>query len=95
MDITGTWTKISKLNCGEKYPEKITFRKNGLYQGEDSAYKAMHTVWDVGTFEIVKESLIKMSTSNDAIISYQISLKNKKLSFKDDAGCVTEYEMSN
>ena len=91
MNLTGNWIKISGKECTEKYPHRLSFEHNGLYRGEASSSAREHPVWDVGTYEVDVNS-IRMSTSNDAVIDYQVKLEGTKLSIKDANGCTIEYK---
>src|SRR5215218_2433694 len=91
MNILGNWTKLKGSNCSEKYPDRIEFKKNGIYQGEASDEATMHPVWDAGTFEL-KGNAISISTSNDAVINYAIVMDNEIVSFNDPDGCVIKYK---
>ncbi len=91
MNIIGAWQKKDRSNCNEKYPEKIVFAENGIYKGEASGDSMLHPIWDVGTFEIIKEGTVRISTSNDAYITYPVTLRDGMLSFTDPDGCLIEY----
>jgi hypothetical protein len=93
MNIIGHWTKLNVDDCGKKYPDKIEFRKNGIYQAEASEKATMHPVWDAGTFEL-KNNAVKISTSNDAVINYTIAAQGETISFQDPDGCVVKYKKS-
>jgi hypothetical protein len=88
--IVGIWKKISKTECGVQYPDILEFKINGIYYGQTSADTTLHPVWDVGTFQL-KEQSISMSTSNDAVIDYEIILEDKDLRFTDPDGCIIKY----
>ncbi len=91
MNIIGQWIKVSQAECSEKYPERIEFKPNGIYQAQASARARMHPVWDAGTFEVAGNA-VKLSTSNDAVISYPVKMKDETISFTDPGGCTTQYK---
>lgn len=89
----GTWVKVTRNECGEKYPEQIQFTERGLYfdKSEETAESRYHTVWDVGRFELNDSRHVKLSTSNDAEIVYGFSATPDTLTFKDPDGCEFAY----
>ena len=90
--LVGTWVKTTKSECDEKYPARLEFSERGLYfdrQGETQSL--YHPVWDVGRYDVYDANHIKMSTSNDAEVEYEISLSNDVLTVKDSAGCEFKY----
>ncbi|HEX8294287.1 MAG TPA: hypothetical protein VF570_21205 [Pyrinomonadaceae bacterium] len=89
----GTWEKVTRNECGEKYPEQLQFTERGLYYGksEETAESRYHTVWDVGRFEPKDSRHVKLSTSNDAEIVYGFSASPDTLIFKDPDGCELTY----
>jgi hypothetical protein len=89
----GDWEKVSRGECGEKYPERLQFTERGLYYGksEETASSRYHTVWDVGRFEPVGPGSVKLSTSYDAEIVYRFSATPDALTFKDPDGCEFTY----
>lgn len=65
-------------------------RDGGLYFGhKDPA--GTFTQWDAGTWEMAGSNQIKLSTANDAVISYEWSLSGDLLTFKDAEGCEFQY----
>ena len=91
MVITGTWKKTSKNDCGEKYPATIEFKQGGLFEAQAAENATIHPLWDVGTYKIAKTK-INISTSNDAIISYDFTLQEKTLTIKDPEGCSIKFQ---
>lgn len=91
--LVGTWAKVARVECAEKYPEQLRFTERGLYFGEseETAASRHHTVWDVGRFEVVGPESIKVSTSYDAEIVYGFNVTADALTFKDPDGCEFSY----
>lgn len=88
--LKGQWEKTSPSRCAEQYPDRLEFRDGGLYFGhKDPA--GTFTQWDVGTWEMAGSNQIKLSTANDAVISYEWSLSGDLLTFKDAEGCEFQY----
>ena len=90
QQFTGSWEKVSRSACAERYPGAIEFRETGSYVGR-SEPAGMFTFWDVGTFEVVDDAHVRISTANDAIISYEFSVRDETLTFRDPEGCEVQY----
>ncbi|HKR03727.1 MAG TPA: hypothetical protein VJY62_03755 [Bacteroidia bacterium] len=91
-EILGLWEKTTTEKCGEIYPDEIFFKENNLYSAQNLKPQKMHPVWDVGTYKMMDEKSIKISTSNDAVIDYAVKLENNILSFTDNTGCKINYK---
>lgn len=91
MNIIGQWRKRSQNECGEKYPEQIEFKPNGLYQAQASNQARFHPVWDVGTFAL-QDSIVTLSTANDAVVRYAVEINGTTIAFTDPEGCSVQYE---
>ena len=81
-DLTGIWEKIDVFPTGLPYPDRIVFQENGLYFGQKEP-PGTYTEWDVGKFEVEGETRVRLSTANDAIITYEFSLEGDVLTFVD------------
>jgi hypothetical protein len=90
-DLMHRWEKTSRTTCAERYPERIEFRDGGLYFGEKDP-PGSYTVWDAGTWEVPDGSHIKMSTANDAVLTYTVSLSEGTLTFIDGNKCEIQYK---
>lgn len=88
--LVGNWEKITRSTCSEIYPDILRFQPGGLYSGHQNK-PGVFTQWDVGTFEIISSKQIKISTANDAIITYEFSVLNNTLTFRDPDGCEYQY----
>ncbi|MCW3997955.1 MAG: hypothetical protein NWF10_05225 [Candidatus Bathyarchaeota archaeon] len=80
-EIVGKWIKINDLEGSEIYPDEIDFQENGIYFGKEGVGTELFTLWDVGTYQIVSENMIKISTANDEIIAYRFWIEEKILRF--------------
>src|SRR5262245_29439986 len=87
--FAGQWEKISKAECSRLYPDLLQFDPNHLYRGFMNTGE--FTVWDVGTYEIVDASRVRISTANDAILTYAFQFTADTLTFKDTSGCEFKY----
>lgn len=86
----GSWNKITPSECSRAYPDTIRFQENGLYFGHKEP-PGTFTRWDAGTFEVVGPRQVKISTANDAILSYEFSIVNDLMTFIDAEGCECSY----
>jgi hypothetical protein len=89
QQLEGRWSKTAAQPCSETYPSQLEFLANGTYRGRKGSGE--FTVWDAGSWEIVDQSQIKISTANDAVIAYRYSLGAGTLTFIDDEGCEFSY----
>lgn len=86
----GSWEKTTADPCSQVYPDTIQFQENGLYFGQKEP-SGTFSQWDVGTFEVVSPEEVKISTANDAIITYEYTILNDQLQFVDPDGCAFDY----
>lgn len=87
----GIWEKITDLPCSKVYPTLIEFSENGLYSGT-GAQPGRSPGWDIGTWEIVSQTQVNISTVHDAIIAYKFTISNDILTFVDPDGCEFKYQ---
>jgi hypothetical protein len=88
--LSGNWEKIAGSQCSQIYPDRIEFQERGLYFGHKDP-PGTFTWWDVGTYEIVSPTQVKISTANDAIITYDFSIVDDVLTFVDPDKCEFKY----
>lgn len=88
--LVGSWVKMTRSECSAAYPDRLRFAENGLYEGEKDP-PGTFTLWDVGTWELVGTEQIRISTANDAVISYRLTQSGDTLRFVDPDGCEFEY----
>jgi hypothetical protein len=86
----GSWSKVSTTPCSQPYPEQLVFQESGRYRGQNAA-PGRFTIWDVGTFDVVGENEVKISTANDAVRSYAVTVARDTLKFVDPERCEIEY----
>lgn len=91
VKFMGIWEKTTDLPCIRVYPTLIEFRENGLYSGT-GAQSGRSPGRDIGTWEIVSPTRVKISTIHDAIIAYKFSISNDILTFVDPDGCEFKYQ---
>lgn len=88
--LVGSWVKTTRSECSAVYPDRLRFAENGLYAGERDP-PGSFTLWDTGTWEISGAEQVRISTANDAVISYRFRLSGDTLRFVDPDGCEFEY----
>lgn len=82
-DLVGTWLRDDPIDASkDPYPMRLMFDANGMYRGEANAPDAF-TLWDIGTFEVLDNDQIAISTATDAIVRYHFTLADNRLSFTD------------
>lgn len=86
------WRKVTTLPCAEAYPDHLEFKPNNLYMGQMEAGAAHMPIWDVGRYEILSENAVKISTFNDAEITYEFSISGDRLTFTDSSGCQFQFK---
>jgi hypothetical protein len=91
--LKGKWLKSSTAPCGHDYPDIMVFQDDGLYSGTMNT-PGEFTRWDVGTYSVASARQIKLSTANDALITYDVSLSGSALIVVDPDGCEVRYRRS-
>jgi hypothetical protein len=89
-DLLHRWQKTSRTACAERYPDRIEFRDGGLYFGEKDP-KGSYTLWDAGTWELPPGGQIRISTANDAVVTYNVAKSDDTLTFTDTDNCEIQY----
>jgi hypothetical protein len=87
--LIGKWIKITKSKCSKIYPDKLEFRKNGIYLGKRK--KSSPSWWDLGDYRILNENKLKISTADDSIQKINFKIQDNKLEFIDDTLCKFSY----
>ncbi|MEZ5934475.1 MAG: hypothetical protein R3F54_21555 [Alphaproteobacteria bacterium] len=89
-DLIGEWEKLESPACAALYPVRISFLANGNYQGS-AAVSGTFTLWDVGSYELIKDDELELSTATDAVKSYRFALADDVMSLTDEADCRFTY----
>jgi len=89
--LVGTWRKITTSRCSVIYPDDIEFRRRGLYTGMKGEGRRVFTLWDAGEYRVLSENEIRISTANDALITYRFTMSGDTLTFVDKDGCEFKY----
>jgi len=88
--LWGTWEKVTTSACSEAYPDRLVFQPNGLYFGH-SEPSGTFTTWDVGKFDVLADTAIRVSTADDAIVTYRFTLSGDTVTFVDPESCAFTY----
>ncbi|MBX3121314.1 MAG: hypothetical protein KF806_09860 [Nitrospira sp.] len=89
-DLFGRWEKLQHPPCAQRYPDTLEFRERGLYVGR-SEPPGTFSLWDTGTFELLDPQHLRLSTANDALVTYDVSWQQDRLTFVDADGCEFAY----
>ena len=89
-DLAGTWRKLTASPCSERYPDRLHLQASGQYIGSNDD-PGKFALWDAGTVDVVGAKEIRLSTANDAIVTYDFSLAADVLRFVDPDGCKFSY----
>lgn len=90
VQLKGVWHKMSRSQCSEQYPDRLDIREGGLYFGQKDPAGSF-TQWDAGTWEVAGPEQVKLSTANDAVLTYNFLLAGDLLTFIDPQGCEIQY----
>ena len=88
--LLGQWEKLPHSPCAQRYPDTLEFRERGLYVGRSDPPGAF-SLWDAGTFELLDPQHLRLSTANDALVTYDVSWQQDRLAFVDADGCEFAY----
>jgi hypothetical protein len=94
QDLVGEWRKVSASPCAELYPDRLTFRNDGVYLVPQELVRAdPFPIWQSGDYEVVDDGRIRIQTSTDAMAAYDFTLSPEGvLSFTDGSGCRFNFE---
>jgi hypothetical protein len=73
-----------------QYPAKLVF-ESARYRGTRAEGQGM-IWWDAGTFRLVNDETLVLSTATDELVEYRISLGGDRLEVTDPAGVTVIYE---
>ncbi|MCU0527718.1 MAG: hypothetical protein MUF72_23215 [Elainella sp. Prado103] len=88
--FVGTWQKVTIDECSRLYPDILQFTADQLYSSQ-AAPDQEFTLWDVGEYKVVSDREVKISAANDALLTYQYSLVDDRLTFQDANHCEFQY----
>lgn len=90
-NLIGRWKKVTTTKCSEIYPDVLEFLEYGMYTGMRGEEGKEFSWWDTGEYQVLSESQVKISTANDAEITYEFSISGDVLTFTDNDGCEFQY----
>ena len=90
MKIEGKWKKVSAEQCAEQYPDEIEFYDRPRFLAKKGPNQRF-IWWDAGSYEIVGDKEVKLSTATDEIVAYECDFEDDLLTFVDKAGCKFAY----
>jgi hypothetical protein len=88
--LVGAWEKITVSACSESYPDRIVFQPNGLYAGHRDP-PGTFTTWDVGKLVVIDAGHVRMTTANDAHVTYIVTISGDVVTFVDPDLCAFSY----
>jgi len=91
MKIAGTWKKVTTESCAENYPDEIEFQERPRYLARKGPSQRF-IWWDAGSYEIVGDNQVKMSTASDELVTYEARLEENVLTFTDQRDCAFSYQ---
>ncbi len=91
ISLVGKWKKISAADCDANYPHEIEFFDRPRYLAKKGPGQEF-IWWDAGTYEVVDENQVKISTATDEQVLYRFSLSGDIVTFVDQNGCDFRYQ---
>ena len=88
--LVGSWKKATGSNCAEPYPAGLEFLADGTYRARNES-SGDFSIWDVGTFSVTPDGLARLSTANDAVVAYGVTLSDNLLTFVAPDDCQIAY----
>ena len=92
MKIAGTWKKVTAESCAENYPDEIEFFRDRARFLAKKGPSQRFIWWDAGSYEIVADDQVRMSTASDELVIYKTRLEGDVLTFTDQHGCTYSYQ---
>ena len=87
--LVGRWKRqpapAGAAAAQEMFPDLLEFEAGGLYRGTPAS-PGVFLLWDVGTYELEAAGRLRLSTANDAKISYAYTLRGGELTVEDGQG---------
>jgi hypothetical protein len=90
VDIVGTW--IRQEPDAAPYPDEITFDSDGIYSGKNAPGSAVASKLDVGVFDRIDETSIRMSTATDRNETFGLDVSEDDLKLVDEEGKELSYK---
>src|SRR4029077_19566570 len=91
ISLVGKWKKVSTADCDASYPHEIEFFERPRYLARKGPGQGFIS-WDAGTYEVIDENQVKISTATDEQVLYRFSLSGDVVTFVDKSGCEFRYQ---
>lgn len=91
-DIVGTWTREERDDA--PYPDELTFAADGIYSGKKAPESPIASKLDVGVFDQIDETSIRMSTATDREETFSLDVSEDQLKLVDEQGKELLYKRS-
>lgn len=88
--LVGQWKKTSSAECDQPYPAQIEFFERPRFMGKKGPGQGF-ILWDAGDYKILSADQVQIQIATDELVTYQFSIDNGVLTFRDQAGCEFEY----
>ena len=89
-DLVGTW--VRQEPDAAPYPDEITFDPDGIYSGKKASGSAVASKLDVGVFDRIDETSIRMSTATDRDETFDLDVSADDLKLVDEEGKHLSYK---
>lgn len=90
VDIVGTWVRQESDEA--PYPDEITFDPDGIYSGKKAPGSPVASKLDVGVFDRLDETSIRMSTATDRDETFALDVSADDLKLVDEEGKELSYK---
>ena len=91
-DLVGTWFREERDEA--PYPDELTFEADGIYRGKMAPGSRTASKLDVGVFDRIDETSIRMSTATDRDETFSLDASADRLNLTDEEGTKLAYTRS-
>jgi hypothetical protein len=91
-DLVGTWVREERDEA--PYPDELTFEADGIYRGKMAPGSHSASKLDVGVFDRIDETSIRMSTATDREETFSLDASADRLKLTDEEGKELSYTRS-
>lgn len=88
-DLVGTWFREERDEA--PYPDELTFEADGIYRGKMAPGRRTASKLDVGVFDRIDETSIRMSTATDRDETFALDASPDRLKLTDEEGTKLSY----
>ena len=86
-DLIGRWLRLTSDEVAQRYPVEITFAE-ATYRGTRAETQGF-ILWDAGTYRLVDDHTLILSTASDELVTYPVVLDGPSLLVRTADGDVT------